>query len=470
MPPLIVQPRSEFIPTNKPNRASKFDSREALFRLQKCSTFQHLRQIHALIIRTHHPSLLTHILHRSLSFHQLHHATHVFHQIPTPLTFTWNLIIRAHAFHSPHQSLLLFSLMLSRAASPDKFTFPFVTKACTILNSINSGKQVHALAIKTGFYRDTYFHNTMIDFYGKCGDWECARKVFDKMPVRNVVSWTSLVNGLVSCGELGMAREAFEGMPVRNVVSWTAMINGCVKGGRPEEAFELFRRMVVDNVMPNEFTLVSLLVGCTELGSLKLGGWIHDFGLKNGFKLDAFLGTALIDMYSKCGSVEDAKRVFDSMEEKSVATWNSMITSLGVHGLGREALALFAQMEKAEVVPDAITFVGVLCACVHTGLVEEGCNYFRDMKERYGITPLLEHYSCMVDLFSRAGLLVLDDSHELESFAPQRSSNDIVEAFLSASKEVSVAGLADSVGSDDEDSDSSVSHHQCFNLEADQKI
>ncbi|KAK9089990.1 hypothetical protein Sjap_023167 [Stephania japonica] len=446
--------------TNKPiGSPSKFNSGEALFRLQKCS-FQHLRQIHALIIRTQvsqrHPSLLTHLLHRSLSFHQLRHATHLFHQIPTPATFTWNLIIRAHSPHDPHQSLLLFSLMLSRGASPDKFTFPFLIKACSSSNSICTGNQVHGLAIKTGFYRDTYLHNTMIDFYSKCGDWPSARKVFDKMPLRNVVSWTSLVNGLVSCGELQAAREVFEGMPVRNVVSWTAMINGCVKGGRPEDAFQLFRRMLADNVMPNEFTLVSLLLGCTELGSLRLGAWIHDFALKNGFQLDAFLGTALIDMYSKCGSLEAAKRVFHGMEEKSVATWNSIITSLGVHGRGKEALALFAQMEKAKVVPDAITFVGVLCACVHTGLVEEGCRYFKVMKERYGISPLLEHYGCMVDLFTRAGLL--DDSHELESFAPLRSSNDILEAFIRASKELSLVGLADLVGSDDKNSDASVSN------------
>jgi len=244
-----------------------------------------------------------------------------------------------------------------------------------------------------------------MDLFFKCGDSEHGGKVFDKMCVRNVVSWTTMISGLVACGELDAARLMFEQMPKRNVVSWTAIINGYARNQRPNEAFELFRGMLqVDNVKPNEYTLVSLLIACTELGSLNLGLRIHEFAVKNGFDLGVFLGTALIDMYSKCGSLKDAKRVFDSMDVKSTATWNSMITSLGVHGRGEEALNLFEKMEAANVEPDTITFVGVLCACVRTNNVTGARRYFKRMTERYGISPNAEHYSCMVELCSHANI------------------------------------------------------------------
>jgi len=146
-----------------------------------------------------------------------------------------------------------------------------------------------------------------MDLYFKCGRPDCGRKVFDEMPGRNIVSWTTMLNGLVSNDRLDDAEIVFGQMPTRNVVSWTAMIAAYVKNRRPDEAFQLFRRMQVDDVEPNEFTLVSMLQASTQLGSLSMGRWVHDYAHKNGFLLDCFLGTALIDMYSKCGSLEDAR-------------------------------------------------------------------------------------------------------------------------------------------------------------------
>ncbi|KAF6134039.1 hypothetical protein GIB67_038330 [Kingdonia uniflora] len=348
-------------------------------------------------------------------------------------TFSWNLMIRSHTLNSnPHKAILVYNLMIIRAIPPDKFTFPFLIKACSLSSSFRKGREVHAFAIKTGFYNDIYLHNTLIDFYFNSGDSALGRKVFDKMRVRTVVSWTTLVAGLVSCGELQDARRVFELMPLRNVVSWTAIINGYARNQMPQQAFELFRRMQLHNVPPNEFTLVSLLIASTDLGSLRLGRWIHEFARKNGFQLGLFLGTALIDMYSKCGSLVDAQRVFVKMENKSVATWNSMITSLGVHGRGEEALALFVQMEKAKMQPDAITFIGVLSACVHTGMVEEGCRYFRYMTHRYGIAPTVDHYGCMVALLTRAGML--GEAYELVNAMTVEPNDDIWGVLLRASR------------------------------------
>ncbi|KAF2301713.1 hypothetical protein GH714_028754 [Hevea brasiliensis] len=315
--------------TNKP----KFGSQEALILIQKCSNFTHLKLIHAKIIRndlSYDQLLVRKLLHLCFSYGKMDYAALLFHRIPHPHTFTWNFTIRAYTHNGcSQQALLLYNLMICRGFSPDKFTFPFVVKACLASFALDKGKE--------------------------CGDVDYGRKVFDKMRVRSVVSWTTFVAGLVACGELDAARGAFDQMPMRNVVSWTAMINGYVKNQRPQEAFELFWRMQLYNVRPNDFTLVGLLKACTELGSLQLGSWLHDYALKNGFKLGVFLGTALIDMYSKCGSLENAKQVFDQMPIKSLATWNSMITSMGVHGWGKEALAVFAKMEEANVQPDAIT-------------------------------------------------------------------------------------------------------------------
>lgn len=295
----------------------------------------------------------------------------------------------------PDEALRTYNLMIIRGVSPDKFTFPFAIKACIASSQVRKGREIHAFVVKSGFAGDMFVQHTLMDLYFKCGDSGCARKVFHKMRVRNVVSWTTLLSGLIALPDMDAARLVFDRMPVRNVVSWSAMIDGCVKDGRHEEAFELFWRMRGENVRANEFTLVSLLGACADIGSLKLGSRIHGFAIEEGFEIGPHLGTALVDMFSKCGSLGDAKGVFEKMPVKSLATWNSMITSLGVHGCGEEALALFAEMQREKVQPDAITFVGVLCACINTRNVAEGVRQFRCMVEIYNIAPVHEHYLCM---------------------------------------------------------------------------
>ncbi|XP_042507240.1 pentatricopeptide repeat-containing protein At3g26630, chloroplastic-like [Macadamia integrifolia] len=415
-----------------PSSRRRLDSWDALSLLQNCRGFEQLKQIHGQIIRnglSQNQILASKLLRLCSSYNRMDYAIPIFYQIQNPNTFTWNIMIRANTLNGKcHDALLLYNLMMRQGVPPDKFTFPFVIKACLVSSRIDRGKEVHALAIKTGFSEDIFLQNNLMDLYFKCGDSNYARKLFNKMHVRSVVTWTTMVSGLASAGELEAARTTFELMPVRNVVSWTAMINAYARNQQPHEAFERFRRMQLDNVKPNEYTLVSLLIACTELGSLSLGSWLHDFVLKNGFELGVFLGTALVDMYSKCGSLDDAKKVFNKMQHKSIATWNSMITSLGVHGKGEEALSVFAEMEKTNLRPDAITFVGVLCACVQTGLVDEGCRYFKCMTERYHILPTIDHYSCMFELLNRAGML--NEAYELRDILPVEPDADRWEDLL----------------------------------------
>lgn len=385
---------------------SSFNSEDALLFLQKCANFKQMRQIHAKIIRNslhQHQVIVARLIRLCSSYNELDYASSVFQQIENPSTFLWNLLIRAYIVNDcPHRGILLYNSLICEGVSVDKFTFPFVMKACLACSCVEKAREVYGFAVKTGFSGDVYLDNVLMDLYMKCGVLDDALKLFDKMRYRTVVSWTTVIAGLVIHDRMDIAQKLFDKMPMRNVVSWTAMLNGYAKSKKPEKAFELFAKMQTNNTSPNEYTLVGLLMASAELENLKLGRWVHDFAIKNGFKIGVFLGTALIDMYSKCGSIEYARLVFEKMESKSVATWNTMITSLGVHGHFEEALELFDEMEKENVTPNAITFAGVLSASLQTGDLEKGRRYFYRMVERYGINPTFEHYVCLSKMYSRA--------------------------------------------------------------------
>uniref|UniRef100_UPI0040747504 Synthetic PPR-DYW protein n=1 Tax=synthetic construct TaxID=32630 RepID=UPI0040747504 len=401
--------------------------------------------------------------------------------------FSWNSKIRGYARNGqPEEALSLYSQMRRSGIKPDNYTFPFVLKACASLSSLKEGKQIHGHVIKSGFESDVYVQSALIDMYAKCGELEDARKVFDEMPERNVVSWNAMISGYAQngqseealelfremqqegikpseftfcsvlsacaslgslemgkqihgyviksgfesivfvgnalidmyakCGSIEDARKVFDEMPERTVVSWTAMISGYAQNGQSEEALELFREMQREGVKPDEVTLPSVLSACANLGALEQGKQIHAYVIKSGFESDVFVGSALIDMYAKCGSIEDARKVFDKMPERDVVSWNAMIAAYAQHGHGKEALQLFQQMQQEGVKPSEVTFTSILSACSHAGLVDEGHHYFESMSPDYGITPRVEHYGCMVDLLGRAGRL--DEAEDLIKSMP----------------------------------------------------
>ncbi|XP_047947889.1 pentatricopeptide repeat-containing protein At3g26630, chloroplastic [Salvia hispanica] len=396
---LDVLPARTFQPTPR----SIFSPQVALLLLQKCANFKQMKQIHAKIIRTtlhHNQVIVARLIRLCSSYRELDYAALVFQHVDNPSTFVWNMLIRTYTLNDcPHRAIQFYNLMIFRGVAVDKFTFPFVMKACLAISSVDKAREVYAVAVKSGFLGDVYLDNVLIDLYMKCGAVDDALKVFDKMRHRSVVSWTTVIAGLVLNARMDIAQKVFDKMPTRNVVSWTAMINGYAKSDEPEMAFKLYTEMQRDNVSPNEYTLVALLTASAELENLKLGRWVHEYAIKNGFEIGVFLGTALIDMYSKCGSLEYAKRVFMEMESKSVATWNTMISSLGVHGQVEEAIAVFEEMERRNVQPDAITFAGVLSASVQTGEVDTVRTYLYYMVERYGIEPSFEHYVCLFEMY-----------------------------------------------------------------------
>ncbi|KAG0488023.1 hypothetical protein HPP92_006834 [Vanilla planifolia] len=249
--------------------------------------------------------------------------------------------------------------------------------------------------------------NTMTTCYCKQGDLSLARAIFDSNPVKDVVSWNAMIDGYCKAGQLGMAEELFGRMgSARNSVTWNTMITGHLQQREFGVAISLFREMQMEDVKPTEVTMVSLLSACAHLGALSTGKWIHAYICSHHLNVDVVLGNALIDFYFKCGSIDAALDVFHSMPSKNVFCWNSIISGFGMQGYGHKAIQAFTEMEKQNAFkPDGITFVGLLSACSHSGLVAEGKRYFYRMRAVYGIVPQIEHYGCMVDLLGRAGLL-----------------------------------------------------------------
>uniref|UniRef100_A0A0V0I100 Putative pentatricopeptide repeat-containing protein-like n=1 Tax=Solanum chacoense TaxID=4108 RepID=A0A0V0I100_SOLCH len=202
-----------------------------------------------------------------------------------------------------------------------------------------------------------------------------------------------------------LARRLFDESPKKSLASWNAMISGYAQNGLTEMAISLFREMQKLDIHPNPVTITSILSACAQLGTLSMGKWVHDLIKKEKFESNIYVLTALVDMYAKCGNIEEARQVFDSITEKNVVTWNAMISAYGLHGCGREALVLFDQMLHSGVSPTGVTFLCALYACSHAGLVEEGQKIFHSMSHDHDTEPLPEHYACMVDLLGRAGKL-----------------------------------------------------------------
>lgn len=248
--------------------------------------------------------------------------------------------------------------------------------------------------------------SAMISGYVECGELDKALQLFDAAPVKSVVVWTATISGCMKFGRVSLAEKLFREMPAKNLVTWNAMISGYVENCRAEDGLKLFRIMIRLGIKPNASSLSSVLLGCSELSALQLGKQIHQLVYKSSLRNDTTSLTSLVSMYSKCGDLEDAWKLFIWIPKKDVVTWNAMISGYAQHGAGLQALSLFEKMSAEGMKPDWITFVAVLLACNHAGLVERGFGYFDSMVKEFGIEPKPDHYACMVDLLGRAGKLV----------------------------------------------------------------
>ncbi|XP_004501051.1 pentatricopeptide repeat-containing protein At5g66520-like [Cicer arietinum] len=337
----------------------------------------------------------------------LHYAETLFTHMPNPNLFDYNSMITSYTTNSQfHKSLFFFTKMLNTNVRPNSHTFTAIIKSCVSRSSL---EQVFALSMKLGDSSDVYFVSSVVSAFSKHGEINLARQVFDESSNRNVVCWTSLVSGYCSCGLVNEARDLFDEMPNKNDSSFSAMVSGYVRNGFFNEGIQLFRELKkkmglsFTRVKPNGPLFVSVLNACVMVGAFEEGKWIHSYIEENGLEYELELGTALIDFYVKCGLVKDAEQVFDKMSVKDVATWSAMILGLAINGNNIMALELFKKMEKVGPKPNEVTFIGVLTACNHKNLLGEALRLFRIMSDKYGITPSIEHYGCVVDVLARSG-------------------------------------------------------------------
>lgn len=291
---------------------------------------------------------------------------------------SWTTIIGGYVkLHDFGEAFNLLDQMRHRQIGLDSITFVNLIYGCAEVGTLSLGSSLHTLILKYGCDHKDIIANSLVSMYVKCGDPVAARRTFDSMRQKSVMLWTSMIGGYVRCG-------------------------------LEKEALTLFQSLLKTTVKPNEVTIATALSACADSGSLSMGEKIEEYANFNGFQSDLRVQTSLIHMYCKCGCIEKAREIFDRVSDKDLAVWSSMINGYAMHGKGEEALSLFEKMRREEQIkPDAIVFTGVLLACSHSGLVEDGLKYFVSMQRDFNIEPSTEHYSCLVDLLGRAGYLSL---------------------------------------------------------------
>ncbi|KAK6253833.1 hypothetical protein QUC31_015553 [Theobroma cacao] len=332
-------------------------------------------------------------------------ARKLFDQMPERDVVSWNTMVIAYAQSGFFEEALRFYKELRNLCiGYNEFSFAGVLTVCVKLRELQLTRQVHGQVLVSGFLSNLVISSSVVDGYVKCGMMGESRRLFDEMKVKDVLAWTTLVSGYSQWGDMESANDLFDKMPQKNPVSWTALISGYARNGMGNKALELFTRMMVCRVRPDQFTFSSCLCACASVASLTHGKQIHACLIRTNFRPNMIVISSLIDMYSKCGSLKASKRIFDLTDNKQdPVLWNTMISALAQHGYGEEAVKMFDDMVKQGVKPDRTTFLVIVNACSHSGLVQEGIRYFECISSNYGIIPDQQHYACLIDLLGRAG-------------------------------------------------------------------
>ncbi|KAJ8439794.1 hypothetical protein Cgig2_029054 [Carnegiea gigantea] len=338
-----------------------------------------------------------------------------------PNLVSWNGLIAGFNQSGQYlEALRVFQDMHLQGCHPDGTSFSSVLAAIADLEVLNVGVQVHGYAIKRGFAVDNWVVSALIDMYGKCACASEMKQAYDDMGCIETGSCNALVTGLARNGLIDDAMAEFsqireQGMDL-NIVSWTSMIACCSQNGKDVEALGLFSEMQLAGVKPNAVTIPCLLPACGNIAALMHGKAAHCFSIRRGIMHDVFVGSALIDMYAKCGKIRDSRLCFDAMTTRNLVTWNVIIGGYAMHGKHEEAMRMFDFMQKSGQKPNSITFICLLSACNQKGLVHQGWHYFNCMSKEHGVEPQMEHYACMVSLLSRVGKL--EDAYSLINKMP----------------------------------------------------
>lgn len=402
----------------------------------------------------------------------LEDAWKLLHEMKTynlkPDIVTWNSLLSGHLHYgSYHEVLTILQHMQNAGFNPNARSITTVLQAVSELFYLNLGKIIHCYVIRNGLDSDLHVGTSLLDMYVKNNDLNSAQAVFDGMEDRHIFAWNSMISGYSFKGNsekaksllnqmaregvrpdlvtynsmvsgysmagrideaLAMIRQIKNSGLTPNVVSWTALISGSSQNGYHKNALEYCHQMQTEGIKPNSATIASLLRACAGLSLLQKGKEAHCLSTRNSYMEDAFVCTALIDMYGKCGDLESAYNVFQKAQNKTLASWNSMIMGFSTYGHGKEAISLFHRMQEEKLQPDAITMTALLTGCKNSGLIDEGWRFFDSMEMKYGINPTIRHYSCMVDLLGRAGYL--DEAWDFIRQMPMEPDSTVWGAFL----------------------------------------
>ncbi|WOK92096.1 hypothetical protein Cni_G00787 [Canna indica] len=334
------------------------------------------KQLHCLAIKSGHVSdrfVEAGIVDMYVKCDQTDLAYQAFSELEEPGLASWAALIGGFSRHGQgDKTMLLFRELLLFGLRPNEYIFPSVFVACSTMATVQGGEQLHSLIVKLGFRMSAHIGNAVMDFYSKCGLLKEASNIFEHMEERDVVSWNSMINSYFKQKKFNRARN-------------------CLKN------------MLLEGVYPNQYTYSSILSFCADLPGMNWGSEAHGWIIKLSLDTHVVVGSALVDMYAKCGKLKYADEIFKRLPLKNLVSWNSILVGYAQHGFGAEALEIFKRMQEEDIKPNDITYIGILSACNHVGLVEQGQYHFKNMKD-YGIIPRIDHYACMVDLFAKAGL------------------------------------------------------------------
>ncbi|GFP87377.1 pentatricopeptide repeat-containing protein at2g03380 mitochondrial, partial [Phtheirospermum japonicum] len=441
--------------------------------------FREGRKLHGHIVQIGKPDsfVLTGLVDMYAKCGGINTARKVFENIWDRNVVCWTSMIVGYVQNNcPKEGLLLFNRMRGCTVEGNAYTFGSIISACAKLGALHQGRWVHGNVIKNGIEVNSHLFASLVDMYIKCDSINDARSIFDEFRIIDLVSWTAMIvgyarsgfadealllftdekwrnvypnsvtlasvlsacarsgncymgslvhslgiklgqddanvmNALVDmyakCRKIENAVYLFESMFEKDVVGWNSIISGYYQNGYPYKALRSFNRMRSDYFGPDPTTVVAVLSTCACLGDVRLGCSVHAYSIREGFLASdsVYIGTAVLNLYAKCGDAISARKVFDEMSERNAATWSAMIGGYGKQGDSNECLRLFDSMIKENVGPTDIIFTTILSACSHTGMIMEGCRYFDKMCREYDFVPLARHYVCMVDLLARSGSL-----------------------------------------------------------------
>ncbi|KAJ7522770.1 hypothetical protein O6H91_18G025800 [Diphasiastrum complanatum] len=327
-------------------------------------------------------------------------AKTVFYKMPERNVFSWTAMISAYVHHGlAKEALECFQQMNSGGVEPNKVTLVTILSAFSSPEALAGGRMIHRKIIDKGIEDDVVVGNALVNMYDRCAALKDAERVFKEMPERDLVSWNSLIGAYA-------------------------------RHGHSKRAFHLFRQMQQEGINPDKVTFLKVIDACDSVIYLEDGTLMHASIIENGLESDIVLANSLIHMYGKCGSLEEARNVFNKMSRRDIVSWNTMIAEYADHGHGIEAIELVGQMHHEGFMCNRITLLSILAACSHAGLVPEGCHYFTSMNGDLDIAPTIEHFGCMIDLLARAGRL--DEAEELISTMPFEPDHVMWMAMLGA--------------------------------------